>query len=930
MEPLEKHEDNTHINGVFYRLWMQDGALMGARFDKAIDPDTDEFITNTLNIPRLSANDSDTAANELRTHLIVTGTVSDDNEAMFSLGALLGGGTASDEGANFVVDAVEAIEKVQADVTALLALDTQPSGLEAILDGQWAKLDTALDTIFGDDSDAVRDDAPREEDILDDIADILDALSSEDAFVAATAADGGGVFEDQALGSDAAANAFNRATWSASATLGMTGDTRYGTAIRKKSDDATSDAAPEAYGAFSYATMQQTVRTADAAAVSLTGIASYSGGTRAINMSGDTYSGTMDLQVRFKAEKVSGVVSGLEDADGLPWKHNFADVERIVLEDADLNRNAKFEGTGNNAQVFYTANSGLLRPVPTSSTLNGILLGQGADAGSAANGTWTVGTGNSALSGGFGVVHVGDASRPTPGGDDGSEVGGMLLTTVDATPTTNFAAAVLEADGTLKVTGRKFGWTGRDGATAPTYQALGAAGDETMITAEYDLADLAGNNGATVPVNGPKWIDGVINTLTEERDLLATLQGLNSSDTQTAELAAWQRVQDVIQFNLFGETGQLPAKFDVNYADDGNEATADLSSEAEAVDLIDRALDALSSNAKLEAAVRPDGTGIFAYWNTGTPDVADTEAREDRGSYVIFDDGFDQRRWEFITGALTGTGKARTIANFRGEREHKVWATMGTTDFTRFGVWRREDTTSARRNDGNNDTNPNQIRTHGGPGAFAYSPLDATHVGTLNNLSFPAEGTARYTGETVAYQLTTILTGTAQVDVSWGAPENVNAGTTVGTMALTISGLASAVGDPLTQGGSATVADNNPGNEIADIVFGSANIIVGATGAYANNLIVGTAGTADDAGNVDYTEIAAVGRYRRADAAGDITATGTQTVKALFVGQGVDGPLGVIGTWTLTDGTVGRYADTGDHADDYGLSIVGAFGAQIP
>ncbi len=102
-----------------------------------------------------------------------------------------------------------------------------------------------------------------------------------------------------------------------------------------------------------------------------------------------------------------------------------------------------------------------------------------------------------------------------------------------------------------------------------------------MITAEYDLATLARNNGATVAVNGDTWIDGVIKTLTEERDLLATLQGLDSGDTQTAELAAWQRVQDAIQWNLLGQTGKLPAKFDVNYADDSDPATADLASESE-------------------------------------------------------------------------------------------------------------------------------------------------------------------------------------------------------------------------------------------------------------------------------------------------------------------------------------------------------------
>ena len=39
-----------------------------------------------------------------------------------------------------------------------------------------------------------------------------------------------------------------------------------------------------------------------------------------------------------------------------------------------------------------------------------------------------------------------------------------------------------------------------------------------------------------------------------------------------------------------------------------------LESEADAIDLINRALDALSSNAKLEAALDPEGTGIFDHY----------------------------------------------------------------------------------------------------------------------------------------------------------------------------------------------------------------------------------------------------------------------------------------------------------------------------
>ena len=71
-------------------------------------------------------------------------------------------------------------------------------------------------------------------------------------------------------------------------------------------------------------------------------------------------------------------------------------------------------------------------------------------------------------------------------------------------------------------------------------------------------------------------------------------------------------------------------------------------------------------------------------------------------------------------------------------------------------------------------------------------------------------------------------------------------------------------------------------------------------------------------------------RYRRALAGADINATGTNTVKALFVGQGVDGPLGAIGTWTLTDDTVGRVAPDGSHTDDLGVDIYGAFGVEVP
>ena len=83
-------------------------------------------------------------------YLVVTGD-EDSGMGMFSFGDLLGSGMASDEGANFVYEAVKAIQKVEADVSALLALDTKPDNLDTILEGQWDQLHMALDTIFGTD-----------------------------------------------------------------------------------------------------------------------------------------------------------------------------------------------------------------------------------------------------------------------------------------------------------------------------------------------------------------------------------------------------------------------------------------------------------------------------------------------------------------------------------------------------------------------------------------------------------------------------------------------------------------------------------------------------------------------------------------------------------------------------------------------------------
>ena len=260
---------------------MQDGALIGARFDAEIDPYTNHCVTNGLGIPRLSGNNPDTAANELQAYLVATGD-GDAGEGIFSMSDLLGSGMASDEGANFVAEAVKPIERVRVRVRrGRLARARQQAG-------PWARFCTAsrasskwrwtvssappamLILLPPAVTSAVRTTAPRDEDILD-------ALSSEACFVAATAEGGRGWGsangDRQLLGRDPCRG------WVGQDILGM-----------------------------------------------------------------------MDLQVRFTANSVSGLVSGLAESDGLAWQHNFADVDRIVVGAAGL-QPQQFSGWGVQRQL---------------------------------------------------------------------------------------------------------------------------------------------------------------------------------------------------------------------------------------------------------------------------------------------------------------------------------------------------------------------------------------------------------------------------------------------------------------------------------------------------------------------------------------------------------------------------------------------------
>ena len=879
------------------------------------------LATNGLDDPSLmSGEDPIRGVTGEGTHLIITGNAN-SGEGMFSIGTLQSAGTACDAGDRFVDRALQQIKKVRSDVTALLGLDINPTELGTNLDAQWRFVTVALDAVFKTRSigrrasSAVRLNTPMKENILSEIEDILAALATEDAFVAATEAGGGGVFESQEMSADIAKDTFHRVMWIAAATLSTTRDTRYGTVIRKSTTNATdnlSDSAEE-YGAFSYSTGGITSRTWEAAArVAQGGRARYSGGTEAISVSGTTYSGTMEVEVRFLLDSVSGMVKDLIDADGQRWQYNSADVDSIILDEMPLRGDGRWGGTGNNALVIFTADSGLLRPVQgLTNQFRGFLLGARRNAGSMASGVWSLDSSDSSnyLTGGFGVRNVADESRPRRSEQDVSSSNAMLATRADAAG----VGSVSIGDGRFTVTLQDYGWV--RGASGVGHISLANADREPiLLTAEFDLETLARSPAPTVTqIHGPKHVDIVKAVLEAQRERLLAPGGM------AARAAAWQEVQDAVAYRLFG--GDLPVKLAGNYVQD-----SDL--QQDAVILIEDVLDALSSQSKLMEALDPDGSGILNQtWDDQDSDYR-IDANERTEDYILYDE--NDRRYEI---------NARSMTEFLSERSYTLGASLGTTDYTRFGVWYRDSSQSASRKPGN------VLRDHGGPGTFAYSPLAPTPAGSYTDPGFPAGGSAVFLGETVALQNRTVLTGSVRVDVDWGTPRRQTRDAVFGgKMSLTISNLVNSDGDPLSYGGTSEDSVNDPprhrpGNEITEIVLGGLSIGRGVAGSpHAGHLIVGAAEGGDNTNSADITyDESSVGRanIRYRFAAADVNdrnrPVASAGVKALFVGPGVEGPVGVMGTWTLNDDSVGRISATGqwvEDAEDH--PIHGVFGADVP
>ncbi len=107
----------------------------------------------------------------------------------------------------------------------------------ANIEKPWKEAKAAVDEVFGKDVVTLEAEADEDE-AYEAFDDLVQALSSLDAFQAATAKDGEGVFEITNLSADKAAEAFDATTSQATATLGQLGDTRFGAVVLKEREVA--------------------------------------------------------------------------------------------------------------------------------------------------------------------------------------------------------------------------------------------------------------------------------------------------------------------------------------------------------------------------------------------------------------------------------------------------------------------------------------------------------------------------------------------------------------------------------------------------------------------------------------------------------------------------------------------------------------------
>ena len=394
--------------------------------------------------------------------------------------------------------------------------------------------------------------------------------------------------------------------------------------------------------------------------------------------------------------------------------------------------------------------------------------------------------------------------------------------------------------------------------TADIVSSVDAEGVITLVsTPEITVngTDLYRDGGAVI--NGKGLVEEATEAIQGLVARLNTYINLGNLGEETiannGKEQVWDDIADVFDRLLFG-SGSGGAILDAAAnVDTGNYPTddGDLDDDA-AKAVINRLLDALSTSAKFTSAVAEGG-------------VLFVDANDDDNNDNLNPD----------TGAVTADDVFNRVRS-------TVTVEFASTSYTRFGVWNQVSTEVA-------NVEPSEAANPSG--VFAYSQLTASTY-TPQDPNFPAGLNASYEGATIARdQSNNYYEGSITIDVTWAA--NVGTGTTssnVGTVTALINNLRS----------NGALYTNGTANGTVDtIIFTATDIHVARN--EDNSLSFDS-----DGGGI---------RLRHSDirVASDGNTTGN--IDGLFVGKSIDGPLGVLGSWSMEG--------------DAGESLVGAYGADL-
>ena len=868
---------NITVDGAMYHVWKDKQILYASRFDKS--PLGNSAARGSYRVGTgdlvvaLIEDDEDTIENESKTAILVGG-------GEFPVEQLLETGAASFDGNNIVAKALGEITLVREDWQALLeVLDDDRATLQQLSSSYQAQAQEIVDSIFGPDKAVLR--ARTDPDaLLSQLSALIEALSSEEAFAEATREEGQGVLAGASLSEAEAKEVFAAVDLRSRVIFRAVGETRYGVVRTEGRDgghgvnDLALHSDESTLGAFAYSTTEVTQRSRH---VQSYGSATYSGETTTVSGDGTVYVGDIELEVRFGNRSVGGLITNIESEEGEPWVYRNRVVEATLLPDAMLLSDASWTRQvrpNDGAVVFYQDQ--FARASYVGSSFRGRLLGVGDDSGSQAAGIWSIGEsggGSNYLAGSFGLERVaGGVERGAPG-DEQADPTGTVSRTVVAPAGTEIEDGVLTLRGTLF--GPNLETTETEEQWDDEVQPL-EDGQRIEDTYQLTLADLFLRQASVKGYLGRNLMDLARDEIARLRERLVTAISLGEEPGFGLELRreTWDEINTRVRARLFG-TGDdaLPG---TDYRNDPNIPDDDLRKwssgypvigqgrpdDEAALDAVDAVLAALASPEALAAAVKQDGRGVFTR-----------------------DDGAPFRP--------AGTGDIEDIWS-RAEARLEAW--LGSTEYTRFGAWRKQTAPNAW-----SDYRDRLENRENGPAAFAYSQLPQA---AYTDSRFPLGGSATYQGKTVAVQQSAFYEGRIEMSVRWHL--DLQGEDEAGILTAVISDLQD-------QGGILLAYSDSDGGvarqrDIEGVVFGgiriradSENLLYFAEAPPATLRIL----FADQSASVDSGS----------------NPTISSSIEGKFLGRSPGGPQGVIGIWSLRD--------AGETRVGVGDKLHGAFGAEF-